>query len=221
MERFRLVDSTIDHLRLQPRPLIDDQKMDGSGKLKCSKGFENRLAQTLSALKAKEEWGKHLKSQPVPASLMLADGIYSVHFETPLGQGSGVVVVTGKRLRGGDATFAYFGTIKHTKNGFTAEIETKRHSQGRDSVFNREPVHIHLVGKSDGLNAVCTGTAAEVPGLIFKAVLNFISEWGLGLSWRCEAMGSAELYHDRPAFFTACSHSCLVVLNWEKQKDSE
>jgi len=106
---------------------------------------------------------------------MLADGIYSVLFETPVGKGSGVVVVTGEKLRGGDATFAYFGTLKPTANGFSAEIETRRHCEGRASVFNREPVHIHLVGRSDGANAVCTGTAVEVPGLIFKAVLNFIS----------------------------------------------
>jgi hypothetical protein len=106
---------------------------------------------------------------------MLADGIYSVHFETPIGEGSGVVVVIGEKLRGGDATFAYFGTIRSTANGFSAEIETRRHSEGRASVFNREPVHIHLVGRSDRANAICTGTAVEVPGLIFKAVLNFIS----------------------------------------------
>ena len=107
---------------------------------------------------------------------MLADGIYSVHFETPLGEGSGVVVVDGEKLRGGDASFAYFGTLRPTANGFSAEIETRRHSEGRASVFSKEPVHIHLVGKSDGANAVCTGTAAEVPGLIFKAILHFISK---------------------------------------------
>jgi hypothetical protein len=39
-----------------------------------------------------------------------------------------------------------------------------------------EPVHIHLTGKSEGANAVCTGTAVEVPGLIFKAVLKFIHD---------------------------------------------
>jgi hypothetical protein len=107
---------------------------------------------------------------------MLADGIYSVHFETPAGKGSGIVVLTGERLRGGDATFAYFGTLTQTGNGFRAKITTKRHSEGRASVFNLEPVHIDLMGRSDGLNAVCTGTAVEVPGLIFKAVLKFIAD---------------------------------------------
>ena len=107
---------------------------------------------------------------------MLADGIYSVHFETLAGEGDGVVVVTGDKIRGGDAAFAYFGTLTQTDNGFTAQLETKRHAEGRASVFNMEPVHIHLTGKSEGPNAVCTGTAVEVPGLIFKAVLNFIHD---------------------------------------------
>jgi len=107
---------------------------------------------------------------------MLADGIYSVHFETPVGQGDGIVVVAGDKLRGGDASFVYFGQLEQTNNGFSIQIETMRHSQGRASVFNMESVHINLVGKSDGPNAVCTGTAVEVPGLIFKAVLKLVHE---------------------------------------------
>jgi hypothetical protein len=105
----------------------------------------------------------------------LSDGLYSVEFETLLGAGSGVLVVSGSKLRGGDGTFAYFGTQSPTGNGFTAEIETKRHSEGRASVFNMEPAHIRLAGRLDGVNAVCTGTAAEAPGLIFKVVLKFIA----------------------------------------------
>ncbi len=107
---------------------------------------------------------------------MLPDGIYSVHFQTPADDGDGVVVITGERLRGGDASFAYFGTVTQTGNGFSAKLETKRHSAGRPSIFKKEPVHIHLVGKSDGKNAVCTGTSPEAPGLIFKAVLKFMGD---------------------------------------------
>ena len=107
---------------------------------------------------------------------MLADGIYSVHFETPAGQGDGIVVVTGENLQGGDPSFVYYGLLEQTNNGFSIQIETKRHSEGRASVFNMDSVHINLIGKSEGLNAVCTGTAEEVPGLIFKAVLRFIHE---------------------------------------------
>src|SRR5206468_7644850 len=70
-------------------------------------------------------------------------------------------ILTGDKIRGGDAAFAYFGTLTQTDNGFTAHLETKRHAHGRASVFNMEPVHIHLAGRSEGANAVCTGTAVE------------------------------------------------------------
>jgi hypothetical protein len=107
---------------------------------------------------------------------VLAEGIYTVQFETLVGSGKGIVVVSGDKVRGGDEAFAYFGSLTRTDNGFTAEIETKRHSPGRPSVFNMEPVHIQLTGMMDGLNAVCTGTSEQVPGLIFKAVLTFICD---------------------------------------------
>jgi hypothetical protein len=73
-------------------------------------------------------------------------GIYRVQFETLAGSGTGIVVVSGDKIRGGDAAFAYFGSLKRTDNGFVAEIETRRHSPGRSSVFNMEPVDISAHG---------------------------------------------------------------------------
>ena len=89
---------------------------------------------------------------------------------------TGFVLVSGDKIRGGDVAFAYFGTIKRTYNGFIAELHSMPHSPGPTSVFNVEPVDIQLTGIIDGANAICTGTAKQVPGLIFKAVLTFISE---------------------------------------------
>jgi hypothetical protein len=105
----------------------------------------------------------------------LHDGLYCAEFETSLGVASGILVVTGDRLRGGDESFAYFGTQSPTRKGFTAILETMRHSDGQASVFSREPVQIHLVGQPVDIGAVCTGTAAGEPGLIFKVVLKFIT----------------------------------------------
>jgi T3SS negative regulator,GrlR len=105
---------------------------------------------------------------------MMADGIYRVDFETLLDAGRGIVVIGGDNIRGGDDFFAYFGTIQRRDNGFLAEIETKRHSPGRASVFGIDEVNIQLSGMMDGLNAICTGAAKQMPGLIFKAVLTFI-----------------------------------------------
>lgn len=99
---------------------------------------------------------------------MLADGIYRVEFETLIDSGRD------DKIRGGDDFFAYFGFLRRTDNGFVAEIATRRHSPGEASVFNIDEVHIQMTGMMDGPNAICTGTAQEVPGLIFKALMTFI-----------------------------------------------
>jgi hypothetical protein len=93
----------------------------------------------------------------------LQDGLYSVELQTPLGTESGVLIVSGNRLRGGDDTFAYSGTQSPAHRGFTAEIEAKRHCEGRASVFTREPGHIHLVCKPGGVDAICTGLLPKCP----------------------------------------------------------
>ena len=77
--------------------------------------------------------------------MTLQDGLYSIEVQTPLGAESVVLIVSGNRLRGGDDTFAYSRTQSPARRGFIAEIETKRHSEGRASVFTKEPGHIHLV----------------------------------------------------------------------------
>ena len=108
---------------------------------------------------------------------MLADGIYSVHFETLAGEGDGVVVVSGDKIRGGDATFAYFGTLTQTDNGFIAQLETKRHAQGRAcrsqallefSTFRQKGLCLHCVGKT--IAALPTfRNGAEGPARLYEA----------------------------------------------------
>jgi hypothetical protein len=107
---------------------------------------------------------------------MLADGLYSVRFKTPMGEGAGVVTLIGGRLRGGDAGIAYLGSYKQDGDNFTATVKTQRHTQGLGSVFGKDGVTISLVGKSSGTGANCTGTAAEAPGVTFQAVLSYISD---------------------------------------------
>jgi hypothetical protein len=107
---------------------------------------------------------------------MLIDGLYSVRFKTPMGEGAGVVSLIGGRLRGGDAGIAYLGSYKHADDNFTATVKTQRHTPGLGSVFGKDSVTISLAGKSSGGSATCTGTAAEAPGVTFQAVLTHISD---------------------------------------------
>ena len=107
---------------------------------------------------------------------MLPDGLYSVRFKTPMGEGAGVVTMLGGRLRGGDAGIAYLGAYQQDGDKFTATVKTKRHTPGNGSVFGKDSVTISLAGQSSGTGATCNGTAAESPGVTFQAHLAYISD---------------------------------------------
>jgi len=107
---------------------------------------------------------------------MLTDGLYSVRFKTPMGDGSGVVTLIGGKLRGGDAGIAYLGSYTQDGDSFKATVKTQRHTHGLGSVFGKDNVTISLTGKSSGTGTNCTGTAAEAPGVTFQAALARISD---------------------------------------------
>lgn len=107
---------------------------------------------------------------------MLTDGLYGVHFKTSMGEGSGVVVIAGGQLRGGDSVLAYSGTCSQDGDNFSASVTTSRHATGSPSVFGVDIAHIILKGQSSGSGATCTGTAAEMPNLTFQAVMKRIGD---------------------------------------------
>jgi hypothetical protein len=108
--------------------------------------------------------------------LMLPDGFYGVKFKTQRGEGAGVAVLTGGKLRGGDSALAYSGSYQQNGDNFTASVKTSRHAQGMPSVFGVDAVDITLSGKSTSDTANCTGSAAQAPGVSFQAVLTRISD---------------------------------------------
>jgi hypothetical protein len=101
---------------------------------------------------------------------MLPDGFYRVRFETPRGEGAGVVMLTNGQLRGGDSAIAYSGTFSQNGDAFTAAVATSRHAPGMPSIFGIDAVNINLTGKSSNGGATCTGTAAQAPGLTLGAI---------------------------------------------------
>lgn len=107
---------------------------------------------------------------------MLADGFYTVHFQTPLGAGGGVVFLTNGKLRGGDSAILYAGSYSTNGDDFTAQVKTSRHLTGMPSVFGLDKVNITLKGKSSGNEARCIGTAPEAPGVSLQATLTRISD---------------------------------------------
>lgn len=94
---------------------------------------------------------------------MIPDGLYGVQFHTSVGEGQGVVVVTGDEVRGGDAAFAYFGRIIRNDKQFSVRIKTKRHAEGRPSVFGRESVNILLTGHGKATTAIALAPLRKFP----------------------------------------------------------
>jgi hypothetical protein len=108
----------------------------------------------------------------------MRDGLYRVHFQTPLGYGAGVLHAAGGKLWGGDAGLYYVGSYELNGDNVTATVTTNRHTQhpGVQSVFGRDEVKISLKGVAEGDTAKFKGTAAEAPGVSFAAELKRIAD---------------------------------------------
>jgi hypothetical protein len=102
---------------------------------------------------------------------MLANGRYSAWFRTPLGEGTGIVVLQDGTVSGGDTVIAYSGSYEQEGNDFSAEIALKRHTPGQLSVFGIDDVEISLTGKSTGTLASCRGKSKPAPGMAFEATM--------------------------------------------------
>ena len=104
----------------------------------------------------------------------MRNGLYKVEFQTPLGSGSGVVVLHDGRIRGGDSIIYYVGTYTENGNQFSAEVRTDSYAKvpGMTSVFGMDKVNIKLQGASNGDTAALMGKANEVPNVGFQAKLS-------------------------------------------------
>jgi hypothetical protein len=102
---------------------------------------------------------------------MLRNGSYSAWFRTPLGEGTGVVVLDDGKLTGGDNVSAYTGSYVAEGDEFAASVAVRRHTPGQPSVFGIDNVDLTLTGKSTSTTASCTGTAKQAPGVTFEATL--------------------------------------------------
>lgn len=105
---------------------------------------------------------------------MVKNGLYSAHFSSPLGNGSGVVVVNGDQFRGGDAGIAYVGTISEQEGKLYADLRTFRHTQvsGGGSVLGNDNAQAALVGVANGVDQF---TLSD-PKSGFKAVLHWLHD---------------------------------------------
>jgi hypothetical protein len=102
---------------------------------------------------------------------MLENGKYSAWFRTPLGEGTGVVMLRDGKVTGSDTVLAYTGSYRQAGDEFTAHIFTTRHAPGQLSVFGIDNVDLTLTGKSAGIMATCRGMSHQPPGVTFEAIM--------------------------------------------------
>lgn len=107
---------------------------------------------------------------------MLRDGKYAAWFRTPYGQGTGIVHLAGGTISGSDCFFTYSGSYQVDQDRFTAVLTTKRHAQGPPTVFGPDEVEVNLKGVCTGAMATCSGTATQVPDVLFEATLIYSRE---------------------------------------------
>ena len=108
----------------------------------------------------------------------MRDGLYKVEFHTVHGTGNGVLYATSGKLRGANSGFAFIGNSTRKGDEIHVKISTLRHNAdpGFKPLFGIDMVTLTLKGKENGEMFDFEGTALQLPGVAFKAVLTRIGD---------------------------------------------
>jgi hypothetical protein len=103
---------------------------------------------------------------------MLKDGTYAAWFKTPLDQGTGIVHLADGEIWGRDSLMTYHGVCTIDGERFTATVSTKRHTDGRATIFGvDDELTLEIKGICAGKIATYTATTAKVPGVVLQGTL--------------------------------------------------
>lgn len=103
---------------------------------------------------------------------MLKDGTYTAWYKTPLDQGTGIVHVADGQIWGRDSLMTYHGSCKVDGDRFTATVLTKRHTEGRITVFGvYDELTLDIEGTCPGKIATYTATAGQARGVVLQGTL--------------------------------------------------
>ena len=88
-----------------------------------------------------------------------------------------IYAVDGK-LRGGNSAFAFIGNYTDKSDGIHVKISTQRHNDDSavKPLFGTDMVTLTLKGKQTGDIVDFEGSALQLPGVAFKAVLTRIGD---------------------------------------------
>jgi hypothetical protein len=108
----------------------------------------------------------------------LQEGLYKVQFHTAHGAGSGVIYATNGKLRGGNSALAFIGHYNDAGSSIQVKVSTERHNDDPafKSLFGTDRVTLTLTGTENGSLVDFEGTALQLPGVAFRAILTRISD---------------------------------------------
>jgi hypothetical protein len=108
----------------------------------------------------------------------LQEGLYKVEFHTVHGTGNGVLYATAGELRGGDSGFAFTGNYIRKGEEIHVKVSTLRHNPdpGFKPLFGTDMITLTLKGFENGDMVDFEGSALQLPGVAFKAILTRIGD---------------------------------------------
>ena len=82
------------------------------------------------------------------------------------------------RLRGGNSAFAFIGNYTDKGDGIQVKVTTQRHNPDPaiKPLFGTDMITLTLKGADNGNMVDFEGTALQLPGVNFKAILTRISD---------------------------------------------
>ena len=108
----------------------------------------------------------------------MREGLYKVEFHTVHGTGTGVIYATSGKLRGGNSGFAFSGNYTGQGDDILVKISTQRHNDDPafKPLFGTDMITLMLKGRENGDMVDFEGSALQLPGVAFKAVLMRIGD---------------------------------------------
>jgi T3SS negative regulator,GrlR len=108
----------------------------------------------------------------------LREGLYKVEFHTVHGTGTGVIYAVNGKLRGGNSGFAFIGNYIGKGDEVHVKVSTQRHNDdpALRPLFGADMITLTLKGTANDDMVDFEGTALQLPGVAFKAVLTRIGD---------------------------------------------
>jgi len=108
----------------------------------------------------------------------LRQRLYKVDFHTAHGTGCGVVYVKDGKMRGGNSAFAFVGTYLGEGDSIKVKNSTERYNDDPAfrPLFGTDRITLTLSGREDGNMAELEGSALQLSGVAFRAVLTWIGD---------------------------------------------